>query len=831
LKQEVFETKEQYASLFGKKGSKKYNEALKADGHISDDGSTYYVNMDTAREAGAIGVGSHELLHGIIGKSFSKLEPEAQRKLNENFLNLLSKRDKETVLNRLAGAYGITGDKVFTTEELYTAFSDEIVDGGVKFNEGMFGKIKNAYEEILRQLSSAGYFSEDGKTKFLYRKEFGNARQAYNFVKDYSLTIKKTGKLTQRAKEFAKVDPGSEGNLASKTITDAVDKLGKVDKDGNNLTEKGTGNFYYQAEADDVVKEIKEKGYLDNLIAARYKADKVPKNFVSDVITALTPDIKAFKPEENNSLFGYLQGRITFRAGDVYNKIYKQKEEDKGSRDVGETTKEGDVKIQVAAETTSEMKQLEEKDMSIQAQIQEKADKQKTKQQAESKFRKILGLETGGVLYMKVLDAARKSLLRAYSTKDTVRQIQRNLRDQANTYLFKDVKNLLGTNKYEANLKQYREIIMESLFVSDLVQMEREIPQDDRVFTKFVKKLTTKQEVEDAVNQNLLPPSAINAYNKDKSVNLYQKGNPTEKQFLSYFMIPAINPITGLRSGKKGTRKDTLAKNIAGALSYDATMEVAQEKEVAEKREQLSEVRGEDIGSLERLAEAINRDMDVKFSKTINSSKVPKISQYLKYQENKLGVNHPGFEFVYTIRQSVEEGLDLKTAYDNAKAALPSQSPILDLIINDGNLNNLQIDNIVYGVNNFVLGKIRKLGHDSSVKYLKNKLKKATTNKQKVAIVNEYLKNIGRSVRSSMVDGITTNEKLKDEVIVPLGLGEFYTLADAQPKGKKLMFRESKNGEFKAVELYENIEAIKNDPDGKRNKVNEQAEEARKYIE
>ena len=88
LKQEVFETKEQYASLFGKKGSKKYNEALKADGHISDDGSTYYVNMDTAREAGAIGVGSHELLHGIIGKSFSKLEPEAQRKLNENFLNL-----------------------------------------------------------------------------------------------------------------------------------------------------------------------------------------------------------------------------------------------------------------------------------------------------------------------------------------------------------------------------------------------------------------------------------------------------------------------------------------------------------------------------------------------------------------------------------------------------------------------------------------------------------------------------------------------------------------------------------------------------------------------
>ena len=46
--------------------------------------------MQTAREAGAIGVGSHELLHGIIGRSFSKLESEQQKNLNKKFLNLLS---------------------------------------------------------------------------------------------------------------------------------------------------------------------------------------------------------------------------------------------------------------------------------------------------------------------------------------------------------------------------------------------------------------------------------------------------------------------------------------------------------------------------------------------------------------------------------------------------------------------------------------------------------------------------------------------------------------------------------------------------------------------
>jgi hypothetical protein len=542
-------------------------------------------------------VANHELLHGIIKASGQNIKQSTIK----SFLDLIGEKNASVVQKRIDDNY----DAKYMSDNLdeyFTIFSDAIANNEIQFNDNIFTKIKDV---VRRTFADLGYAKVD----------FESAQGAYNFLKDYNKSIHK-GALASGIVKATKGEGKVQTPKLSKTITDAVDKLGKVDKDGNNLTEKGTGNFYYQAEADDVVKQIKEKGYLDNLIAAKYKADKVPKNFVSDVITALTPDIKAFKPEENNSLFGYLQGRITFRAGDVYNKIYKQKEENKGSRQAGETTKEGDVKIQVAAETTSEMKQLEEKDMSIQAQIQEKADKQKAKQQAESKFRKILGLETGGVLYMKVLDAARKSLLRAYSTKDTVRQIQRNLRDQANTYLFKDVKNLLGTNKYEANLKQYREIIMESLFVSDLVQMERETPQDDRVFTKFVKKLTTKQEVEDAVNQNLLPPSAINAYNKDKSVNLYQKGNPTEKQFLAYFMIPTINPVTGLRSGKKGTRKDTLAKNMAGALTYDATMEVAQEPEIIEKRQQLAEIKNEtiDVSDIQRLAAAINRKPNVKFS-------------------------------------------------------------------------------------------------------------------------------------------------------------------------------------------------------------------------
>ena len=749
LEQKLFETKEEYAALFGEKGSKEYNEALKADGHISEDGNTYFVNMETARETGAIAVGSHELLHGIIGDSFNKLSPEAKRKLNKNFLNLLSKKDKQTVLDRLASAYGITGNKVFTTEELYTAFSDVIIDGDVKFNEGVFGKIKNAFEETLRQLSSAGYFS---KESFLYRKEFGNARQAYNFVKDYSLTIKKTGKLTQRAKEFAKEDPivtkekprysddtvpvkretftqtmsdgtkvkyraitrldGSvyfqsivqgESNFtaASKKLnikaddnitpkqrlevidTDAtitldktedyksvmnpkmfdrltsdqqqkvdpkrakqtkksvsvkksvtprrdltpaqstklINDLGKqiVDEDGTviNLEEKGIGNTYFEVEADNIYKKIQEQGLLDNLILKQPHVGVNDKTFLDTTYAELFSWFKKYQPERKNpsGLFGHINPQIPNRATQAYNAITKG-QVTAPTVDIGQTTKEGEVKVQVAAETDAATKAFEREDISPAAQARKKAEKAKAEIQKKSEFRRAIGIETDSKIYNEILDGARKALLRAYEAGTSVRNIQRKLRDEANVYLFKTVKNFLGNKNYISNLKKFREPIMRVMFTSDLVQLERNVPQDERVFTRFVRKLTSKQEVQDAVDQKLLPPESLNIIDKGTAVNLYEKANPTEAQFMSFFDIPAFNPVTKKRSGKRGTRKDQLAKYMTGALAYDATMQVAQEPDVMQQRADLAELKGETLAkdNLQVLAAEIGRNPNIKFS-------------------------------------------------------------------------------------------------------------------------------------------------------------------------------------------------------------------------
>jgi hypothetical protein len=426
------------------------------------------------------------------------------------------------------------------------------------------------------------------------------------------------GKLQKRRIDNpGKEKRGDSGTKLSKDQTNSV----------NELAEMGWTNSSWKTQgADFAIKEMQSNKMLDGLIRSKYKADIVPDNFVDLVYSELVSHVKNFKPEQNDNLFGWINSQIANKAGNVYNREFKVADEMKGAKDIGKTTKEGEVKVQVAAETDSRIEALETEDLSPAAQAKKKADKAKGKEKVESKFRREIGIKTGSDLYNKVLDTARKSLLRAYEAGSTVRDIQRKLRDEANVYMFKDVKNFLGTTKYIKNLKEFRVPIMNSIFTADLVQMERNMAEGDRVFTKFVEKLTSKADVQKAVDQNLLPASALNIIDKGTAVSLYQKANPTEAQFMSYFDIPTINPKTGARSGTRGTRKDQLAKNIAGALSYDATMEVAQEPDVIMKREQLAALKGETLAQddLEVLAATIGRGMDVKFStnKKANENRV-----------------------------------------------------------------------------------------------------------------------------------------------------------------------------------------------------------------
>ena len=91
------------------------------------------------------------------------------------------------------------------------------------------------------------------------------------------------------------------------------------------------------------------------------------------------------------------------------------------------------------------------------------------------------------------------------------------------------------------------------------------------MFIVFKEKLTSKKQVEDAVNKILLPKDSLKAIDKGQAVNLYKKVMPTPDQFVGFFNQPLITS-EGIRSGLKGTRKDGLAKHLSKDLIFDALM-------------------------------------------------------------------------------------------------------------------------------------------------------------------------------------------------------------------------------------------------------------------
>ena len=455
-------------------------------------------------------------------------------------------------------------------------------------------------EALVKEVEKAQDMPGQGKNKLEALKKAGKA------LTDFDKQFQKTFNLADAKGKKPNIKR-SLSPQAKQQISDNVKEI------GDTYSFEGGKKAWNEGGADNAITEIKQNNYLDDLIAAKFKGDRVPKDFVDKVYTELTSHIRNFNPETNDNLFGWINSQIGNKAGNVFNREYKTTTEQRTAKDVDDRTKEGEVKVQVEAEQDIALQELEELDLSPQAVAKRETQENKRKETVYSKLRQKLGIETGSELYNRVLDASKKALIRAYETGKSVRKVQRDLKEAANTYIFKEVKNMLGVGKnYIPNIKKLREAIVESMFVADLVQMERNVPDSEKVFTRFVKNLTSKQEVQDAVDQNKLPPSALNTIDKGQSVALYEKVMPIESEFVAFFDQPLVTA-QGVRSGLKGTRKDQLAKYLANSLSLDAMLQVAQDPEVAQKRQDFAELRGGSIAEndLQVLAATIGRDVNV----------------------------------------------------------------------------------------------------------------------------------------------------------------------------------------------------------------------------
>ena len=175
-----------------------------SDGLIikGEKGSAIIINKQQAARTGAVSVGSHEILHAVLGDHLSKLDDSSRRDLIADFRNELKQNlDAESfdkINARLANYQvkyaeaGLDFD-INTTDEWFTALSDAIVKNEVKYSES-FGQ---SLKKILTQLLQATPFKNI---------EFETGRQAFDFIKDYSENAQR-GVLIAGAAKFAGKQP------------------------------------------------------------------------------------------------------------------------------------------------------------------------------------------------------------------------------------------------------------------------------------------------------------------------------------------------------------------------------------------------------------------------------------------------------------------------------------------------------------------------------------------------------------------------------------------------------------------------------------------------
>ena len=194
-----------------------------ADGFVS--GDTIFINKDIAGRTGAISVGSHEVLHGILGKHMKGLDVGGKKKLISSFKGVLSNKQLGVVTKRLQDNYQdqIDADSDFleTTDEWFTAFSDAIEKGDVTFEENLFTKIRDILHKVFK--------------RYDVNKEFADGRAAYDFLKEYSKNVKK-GKLGKRATALA--DGGVTSTEFKASRSRAVEAVNAIENTAKGVVAK-----------------------------------------------------------------------------------------------------------------------------------------------------------------------------------------------------------------------------------------------------------------------------------------------------------------------------------------------------------------------------------------------------------------------------------------------------------------------------------------------------------------------------------------------------------------------------------------------------------------
>jgi len=488
------------------------------------------------------------------------------------------------------------------------------------------------------------------------------------------VTLKEQGKQIQEQYLFA--------------TQEDVKKASKVQAKIDNLGNKYTREQWQASGADQTIAEIYDD--LAALVGSKaFMLERLPnfskEDFITDAIGELIPHIRNFnidrkKTDQGFGLSGWINSQLMNKIGNVLKKKTATSETFTVDEDA-ETFRE-------QVETADDLATFEEEDLSLQAQLRQRQRAEELAEKGEqegveySEFRRQLEFNGQKGISDSMKKAIEKITLDILSSSKyinlDVNALEKTLQRDFEVAIKKSIQDAMGgQNDYVEFLAKNKDIILKYMDISSLVAIERQVSTEDKILTKFVRRLTTQQDVQDAVDNGWL--SHID--NPAQGPNLYKVLNPSTSEFLKFYNPPlrvdspkkvkqwdampdaqkqtladnmgisleqARTRFVEVRSGLKGTRKDTLAERIAGQLAFDATMQVIQSPQFASIRE----AAGMPVvaqSRIKEIARKIDRGIEVKFAgKPVSQAeislayKITEVSDGNLYSD-KLGVFYSGY--------------------------------------------------------------------------------------------------------------------------------------------------------------------------------------------
>jgi hypothetical protein len=258
-----------------------------------------------------IGTAAHEFMHAVLFKTIGA-NIDLQNNLGDALIDHVSGLggDKSILGKRLMSYGQFQKDGTFIRddnfgEETITIMSEAIVDGSLKFEENFFTKIG----DVVRR------FSQDYLGKEI---KFDTGRDVYNFVKDYSKSIKE-GKVSKAILNVAK--EGAKGKL-TETATDTKAGGTKFSKEASDevqriYDEKGNAGVF------DIIEQFKP--IVNKIVQKRSEAPGFDRELLTSEIEigkrGILDLVREYDPKSGVPLAAFINKYLPARAIEASKRI------------------------------------------------------------------------------------------------------------------------------------------------------------------------------------------------------------------------------------------------------------------------------------------------------------------------------------------------------------------------------------------------------------------------------------------------------------------------------------------------------------------------------